>query len=179
MSKFKIGDEVIIKESGIKGVIKGRETIKESEDCKPCKVRIEYIVKTAEGFSNWKCYSKDELKKVIKNENKRRTEIYLTGTDKGFKITLVGIVSNVKANGYRGKQLSIGYSICNPLDEYSMTLGIKIATHRAKNKPFSLMISDFNAEFNEDTVRAVLKAKGEYIVKNIERFTKQKQCDAQ
>ena len=79
-------------------------------------------------------------------------------------------------NGYyspyarKGKDLTIGYAIYNPSDEYDPDMGIRIATHRAKTSPFCHLISDFNGEFNKETINTLLKVKGDYIVKNIEHF---------
>ena len=49
MSKFKINNKVIIKETGKEGIIKGRDVIELGDG----KVKVEYIVKTGNGFDNW------------------------------------------------------------------------------------------------------------------------------
>ena len=66
--------------------------------------------------------------------------------------------------------MSIGYAIYNPNDEYDEDFGIRIATHRAKKKPFCNILSDFSGEFNKETIDALLKVKGEYIANNITDF---------
>ena len=61
MSKIKINDKVIVKQSGKIGVVKGREVCNLPDG----KVKIEYIVKTGEGFENWLSVPKKELEKVV------------------------------------------------------------------------------------------------------------------
>ena len=66
--------------------------------------------------------------------------------------------------------MRIGYAIYNPDDEYDNTVGVRIATHRAKKSPFCHLISDFSGEFNTETVDALLRVKADYIVRNIDKF---------
>ena len=179
MSKLKIGDKVIVKENGKVGVVKGRDIVKLSDN----KVRIEYIVKTDEGIDNWNSYLKDELEKVIPIKKEKKPITLVVNTSMGYKVTLVALVRNEyflkdKVDEYglfdyyyrKGKDLSIGYSIYNPNDVYDTELGVRIATHRAKKKPFCHMTSDFSGEFNQETIMALLKVKGEYIANNLSHF---------
>lgn len=179
MSKIKVNDNVVVKESGKIGVVKGREVHDEGNG----RVRIEYIVKTGEGFSNWGTYTKHEIAKVKRNVNVKACPSLVLDAANGFKVTLVALVRNETVwkdsfdeNGYyspyarKGKDLTIGYAIYNPSDVYNPDMGIRIATHRAKTSPFCHLISDFNGEFNKETIDALLKVKGDYIVKNIEKF---------
>lgn len=179
MSKLKINDKVIVKENGKVGVVKGRE-IKQLTDGK---VKIEYVVKTGEGFNHWKAYRKNELERVNPIKTEKKLPTLVVDADNGYKITLVGIVRNQTVwkdvvddigffNTYarKGKNLSIGYSIYNPNDKYDPDFGKRIAIHRAKKKPFCHMVSDFNGEFNHQTIMALLEVKGKYIANNLEHF---------
>lgn len=179
MSKLNVNDKVIVKETGKVGVIKGRDIVTLPNN----KIRVEYVVKTGEGFTNWDVYKKHELEKVkpVKKQ-KVLPSIVVDGPD-GYKVTLVALVKreNVWKDAFdkdgfyapyfrKGKDLSIGYAIYNPSDVYSPEIGIKIATHRAKRSPFCHLVSDFGGEFNKETINAILKCKGEYIVKNLKDF---------
>ena len=179
MSKLKIGDKVLVKNNEKIGIIKGRE-LKELPNGK---VEIEYVVKTGEGFDNWAAYNKHELKKVKSDKIEKHIPTLIIDADNGYKITLVGIVRNETVwkdsvddmgffNTYarKGKNLSIGYSIYNPNDKYDEDFGKRIAIHRAKKKPFCHMVSDFNGEFNHQTIMALLEVKGKYIANNLEHF---------
>jgi len=181
MSKLKINDKVIVKENGKVGVIKGRE-IKQLTDGK---VKIEYVVKTGEGFDNWKAYRKNELERVNPIKTEKKLPTLVVDAANGYKVTLVALLKKQNTWKYyggdnefdfgtpylkKGKELSIGYAIYNPNDVYDQKLGVSIATHRAKRKPFCNMTSDFGGEFNKETVEAILKVKGEYIANNIDKF---------
>jgi hypothetical protein len=179
MSKLKINDKVIVKESGKTGIIKGRDII----DLSNGKVRVEYIVKTGDGFDNWGTFKKSELEKVLPNKEKKPVQTLVVDAPNGFKVTLVAIVRNeivwkdaFDSDGFyapysrKGKDLTIGYAIYNPNDTYDPDMGISIATHRAKTSPFCHLVSDFSGEFNKETINALLAVKGEYIAKNIEDF---------
>lgn len=180
MSKFKNGDKVVVKSNGKVGVIKGRE-IKQLPNSN--RVKIEYVVKTGEGFENWNAYDKRDIERVKTTRRNREVPMIVVDTDKGYKVTLVGLVTNkiiwkdrIDENGFydtykrNGKELSIGYAIYNPNDEYDLNFGKKIAIHRAKKRPFCQIDSEFSGEFNKETVDSLLKVKGEYIAKNIEKY---------
>lgn len=179
MSKLKIGDKVIVKATGKVGIIKSREM----HDVGNQKIAIEYIVKTGEGFQNWNAYGKKELVKVNVGRNEKKLRHLVVDAPNGYKVTLVAIVKRedvwkdiTDELGYfqsyfrKGKRLSIGYAIYNPNDEYDEDFGIRIATHRAKKKPFCNILSDFSGEFNKETIDALLKVKGEYIATHIDEF---------
>lgn len=172
MSRFKVGDNVIVKATNEVGVIKGRDTV----DTKDGKIRIEYIVKTGNGFDKWGSYSKKELKRVSGQYVQKKPSVVVVDAPNGYKVTLVGVVTPKDFYDYsiyfyrKGKELNVGYSIYNPEDEYDYEYGVKKALHRAKRESFCHMESDFNGEFNEETVNAILRVKGEYIVRNIEKF---------
>lgn len=176
MGKFKIGDKVLIKETGNIGIVKGREIINESDN----RVKIEYVVKLDDGFSNWNVYNKNELEKVKNDKPKKKINKLVVSTAKGHVVTLAAFTDtyyidcwNLMRGGCRkGKELRIGYSICNPNDSYDENFGVKLALHRAKNSPFCHLISDFSGEFNKETIEAILQIKAEYIVNNIEHFVK-------
>ena len=179
MSKFKNGDKVIVKESGKIGIVKGREinTLPDG------KVNVEYIVKLDDGFWNWKCYHRNELTKVVTEKPKKKANVKIFDAPNGWKVTLVSIVNRQKVwrdafdeNGFYapyerdGKEFSIGYSIYNPNDEWNEDLGVRIATHRAKKKPFCHLVGDFSGEFTKETIEALMNVKGEYIVNHIDEF---------
>ena len=179
MSKLKINDKIIVKESGKIGIVKGRDFVELPDG----KVRVEYIVKTGEGFDKWGTFKKNELEKFTNIKTMKAVPTLVVDAPNGYKITLVAIIHNKKiwkdafdGEGYyspysrKGKELNIGYAIYNPSDEYNPDMGIRIATHRAKTSPFCHLESDFNGEFNTETVKALLKVKGDYIAKNIEHF---------
>lgn len=179
MSKLKTNDKVIIKATGKSGIIKGRDVVNLRDD----KVKIEYIVKTDEGFENWGTFSKDELEKVRPIHEAKNHPSLIADAPNGYKVTLVAIVTNARIlkenyNEYgiydpylrKGKDLKIGYAICNPNDEFDFSLGARIATNRAKKMPFCHLTSDFNGEFNTETVYALLQAKADYITRNINKF---------
>lgn len=179
MSKLKINDKVIVKESGKTGIVKGRDVVNLSDG----KVRIEYIVKTGDGFGNWGTFKKSELEKVVPNKEKKPVRTLVVDAPNGFKVTLVAVLRNeeVWKDGFdedgfytaykrKGKDLTIGYAIYNPNDVYNPDMGIRIATHRAKVSPFCHLVSDFSGEFNKETINALLTVKGEYIAKNIKDF---------
>lgn len=179
MSKLKINDKVIVKESGKTGVVKGRDVVELPDG----KVRVEYIVKTGNGFEKWGTFKKNELEKVVPVKTEKAVPTLVLDAPNGYKVTLVAIVRNETVwkdsfddNGYyspyarKGKDLTIGYAIYNPNDVYDPDMGIRIAKHRAKTSPFCHLISDFNGEFNKETIDALLKVKGDYIVENIKHF---------
>jgi hypothetical protein len=179
MSKLKINDKVIVKESGKTGVVKGRDIVELPDG----KVRVEYIVKTGNGFENWGTFKKNELERVVSVKTEKAVPTLVVDAPNGYKVTLVAIIRNETVwkdsfdeNGYyspyarKGKDLRIGVAFYNPNDTYDYDFGVSIATHRAKTSPFCHLISDFNGEFNKETIDALLKVKGEYIVNNIEHF---------
>lgn len=180
MSKFKIGDQVVIKKTGKIGVVKGREIMSLSDN----KVKIEYIVKLDNGFNNWSSFNRNEIKKVIEDKKGTPCHVKCVDAPNGWKIILVGIIKREKQtywdfdeiNGVtcqhlrNGKDFRIGYAIYNPNDEWNLETGVKIAKNRAKTKPFCHMNSDFSGEFNKETIEALLTVKGEYILNNFDKF---------
>src|SRR5574344_1172827 len=90
MSKIKINDKVIVKATGKTGIVKGREVHDEGNG----HVKIEYVVKTGEGFSNWGTYSKNELTKVVRKKDEKVNPTIVLDAPNGYKVTLVAIVRN-------------------------------------------------------------------------------------
>lgn len=179
MSQFKINSKVIVKATGKEGIIKGRDVIELGDG----RVKVEYIVKTGNGFDNWNSYSKNELEKYVNQSEIKSVPTLVVDAPNGYKVTLVAIVRNQSVwkeafNGdgeyepylRKGKDLSIGYAICNPKDTFDHWIGVRIATHRAKKSPFCHIVSDFSGEFNAETIYALMKVKANYIVKNIDNF---------
>ena len=178
MSKLKTNDKVIVKTTGKVGVIKSRDMI----DMGDGRVKVEYIVKTGDGFDNWNSYSKNELEKFFPTNEVKTIPTLVVDAPNGYKVTLVALVINdrvikpYRKNGvydphwHKVKYLRIGYAIYNPDDEYNHAFGVRLATHRAKKRPFCHLISDFNGEFNTETIDALLRVKADYIVRNIDKF---------
>lgn len=189
MSKFNVNDEVIVVATGEKGVVKAKE-VTTANDGNKKHITIQYMVKVGEGFSNWKVFYRRELQKAVKmeeaTESKYLTKVY--DTPNGYKVTLVALADTYKyfegdevydeverqwehiARLCKGKRLNIGYSICNPNDEYDIKVGIKIAKKRLHSRPFAHMVSKFSGEFNKETVIAIMDAKANYIINNIDKF---------
>ena len=178
MSKFKANDKVIVKATGKIGVIKSCDMI----DIGDGRVKVEYIVKTGNGFENWHTYSKKELEKIVPAHVNKPNPTLVVNAPNGYKVTLVALVINDKVikpyrkNGvydphwHKVKYLRIGYAIYNPDDEYDHDFGVRVATKRAKKNAFCHLFSDFSGEFNTETVDALLRVKADYIVRNIDKF---------
>ena len=67
--------------------------------------------------------------------------------------------------------LRIGYAVYSHEDEYNEAHGIRIARKRSRTRPFCLMCSDFNGEFNNAaTVEAIMNVKTDYIKNNFDKF---------
>lgn len=181
MSKLKINQKVVVKSTGNVGVIKSRE-IKNLDNGR---VEIEYVVKEGEGFNNWNVYKKHELERYESDAigEKDKTIVKFVHAPNKYIVTLVAVTKitrawrydeNLEVHRQKGKELSIGYAIYNPNDEYDSKKGIKLAKHRAKTAPFCHMESDFSGEFNSETVNALLDVKAEYILNNIDKFINRK-----
>lgn len=169
MSKrFKVGNRVRVIASDEIGSIMGREVIPTDEK----RVRVEYIVKTGNGFDKWKAYTRKELEPLPKKEGGGHEYIkkYLIG--KRRWLTMYAKVETYSASviGIKSRTLSIGYSICNPEDEYYEKLGVRIAKRRSSSRPFCIMSSSFTGEFNADTVDAIMNVKAAYIKDNVGKF---------
>lgn len=166
MAKFKVGDKVIV--NGNEGVVKGREMTKVDGDDK--RVKITYIVRTvdANGDPMWASYDKKDLLPYPQNVGKPEEYIKVYDVVDGYKITLYGKVERKKSWNYN--ELSIGYSIYSPKDEFDEKQGVKIARHRSRTRPFCQMDSSFNGEFNSLTVSNIMDAKADYIKNNFDKF---------
>lgn len=189
MSKFNVNDEVIVVATGEKGVVKAKE-VTTANDGNKKHITIQYMVKVGEGFSNWKVFYRRELQKAAKKEESTESKyaIKVYEAPNGYKVTLVALADTYKyfecdevyneAERHweqitlpcKGKRLNIGYSICNPNDEYSANVGVKIAKKRLHSRPFAHMVSKFSGEFNKETVIAIMDAKANYIINNIDKF---------
>lgn len=167
--KFKVNDRVRVIATGEVGTVKGREVTNVDGTVR---VKIEYIVKTGEGFNGWKAYNKKELELVRKEVEEPRTYHKVYDVVDGFKITMYTKVDNVPNWIGGGRTLRMGYSIYSPEDVYDEAKGVKIARKRSKVCPFCRMESDFKGEFNADTVFALMDVKADYIKNNFDRFIK-------
>lgn len=168
MAKFKVNDRVRVIATGEVGTVKGRDITPE-EGTK--RVKIEYIVKVGEGFNNWKSYSKKEIE-VVRNKVEE-PRVYTKEYDvvDGYKILMYTKVENYRGPfDSKGRILNMGYSIYSPADEYNQERGIKIARKRSRSCPFCRMGSEFNGEFNADTVVALMDVKANYIKNNFDKF---------
>lgn len=168
MAKFKINDHVLVKATGKDGYVKGREILP-IEGSK--KVKIEYIVRTGNGFENWKAYDKTEIEHFPQNMLRDMAYTKVYDVVDGYKITLYAkVVKNGDIFCPSAKGLYIGYAIYSPKDEYNEEEGIKIARHRSRTSPFCQMESSFGGEFNELTVHNIMDAKADYIKNNFDKF---------
>lgn len=169
--KFKVNERVRVIATGEIGIVKGRDILP-VEGSK--RVNIEYLVKVGNGFSNWKAFSKKELEPVRKEEEEARVYTKVYDVVDGYKITLYSKVYNHKDwfndISFRYRELRIGYSIYNPDDEYNEQIGVKIARKRSRLSPFCRLTSDFNGEFNKETVEAIMDVKATYIKNHFDKF---------
>lgn len=181
MAKFKVNGNVIVKASNEDGVIISRES---KHDSTNKRTEINYLVRLNKGgCDNYKWFKRNELTKPIdETESKKEyVRVYcVPNTD--VKITLVAQVDKVFEYYYHDtyekvkpcykKVFKLGYSIYNPHDEYNDNVGIKLARHRIKNRPFCTLSAHFLGEFNEGTVTALMDVKAAYIINNIDKFVK-------
>ena len=167
--KFKVNDRVRIIATGEIGTVKGRDVLK-IDGTK--RVKVEYVVKTGDGFNNWKPLSKKEIERVNVEVEEPRVYTKVYDVVDGFKITMYAKVDNYRSFSTKGRVLRIGYAIYNPVDPYDENRGIKIARSRSRYSPFCFMISEFNGEFNADTVNALMDVKADYIKNNFDKFIK-------
>lgn len=182
MAKFKVNDNVVVKETGEKGVVKCREAVID-KDAK--RTNVTYLVKLGEGFENYKVFTRNELTKVIPVEvptARYMTKVY--EAPNGYKVTLVSIVDvdrhyefdysddmdEVVEREVKTKHFNLGVSFYNPSDEFDENVGYKIARHRAVNSPFCSLSARFLGEFSESTVEALMDVKAKYIIEHIDRF---------
>ena len=189
MSKIRIGNKVTVKENGKIGTVVGREEKK----LEGKKIEVKYVVKTEDGFENYKAFSRKEITKiptVVENtENKtvypKKYSLEYPCSD-GRTLVLTGVVDNYYDNvsefeEYRTskvmeimkvkrKMLIVGYAICHPDDKNNKDLGAEIALRRAYKKPISILYSPFSGEFRDDLVVAILQTKAAFIEDNIDRF---------
>lgn len=80
------------------------------------------------------------------------------------------VVLNSNTEYYQNvvKGLKLGFSICNPIDEFDKDLGIKIAIGRArKNAEYALLVSE-PGFINTKLVQAFLEQEAEYFKHNPE-----------
>lgn len=164
--KLKIGQSVLVKENGKKGVIKGRDIIPADDK----RVTVQYIVKTGEGIDNWKAYNKKELEAISNNVSEYPKYFKKSYTKDGRDLTLVGIVDKTV---FGSKIFDIGHALRNPHDESNETLAYRIAKRRAWNHPVCALESFQQGEFKEETVLALMDAKANYIFENIGNFVKE------
>lgn len=165
--KFKVNDRVRIVATGEFGTVKGRDVIPVDGTKK---INVEYIVKVGDGFNNWKSFRKNELEAVKKETVEPRVYTKVYDVVDGFKITMYGKVSNINNIWETGRALNIGYAIYSPEDVYDEAFGVKLARKRSRTSPFCCMTSQFNGEFNAETVEAIMDVKANYIKNNFDKF---------
>lgn len=166
--KLKVGEPVRVNATGEHGVIKGREVV----PMEGKKIEIQYIVKTGEGIDKWKAYSKKELTPLAKTN----TEVYPKVYSKTFvddktkrELTLVSIVNK---NYLDFKTFCMGHALRHPNDESNIKMAVKIAKHRALERPICDMTSFYKGEFNEDTVNSLMEVKAQYVFNHLDNFLK-------
>lgn len=177
MAKFRINDNVVLKENGKIGVVVCKDEI---NDKATNRTSIKYYVKFGNGEGNYGWFTRQELTRHTTEEKSScrvKTKVY--DMPKGYKLTVVSIVENVyvSSNNFiysfdKEKRLRIGLSFYNPTDVYDETIGFKIAKHRATTKPFTDMRARFLGEFNEITTEAIMDAKAKYVYENLDNFIK-------
>ena len=170
--KFKINDRVRVKATGEIGTVKGRE-VSPVEGTKH--INIEYIVRTGDGFSNWKSYNKAELEHIHKENEEKRVYTKVYGVVDGYKITMYTKVDTIRYLLSKERTLRMGYAIYCPEDKYDKELGVRIARRRSRTSPFCYLTSRFSGEFNEATVFALMDVKADYIKNNLDKFIKRRQ----
>lgn len=164
MSKrIKCGARVRVKSTNEIGVVKGREVIKLDNK----HVKVQYVVKTGEGFENWKPFAKKELDVIKKEASYPKHYVKTYTSDDGRVLTLVGIVNKIPSVTLR--TLNIGFAIKNPTDASDNKMGEKIAKRRAMTRPVCYM-SCLNNEFKENMVLNIMDAKANYMLSNIEKY---------
>ncbi len=188
MSKIKIGDRVRIVKNGLTGTVVGREQ-KMLDDGKS---KVEFIVKTGDGFENYAPYVRKDIVKVIptikekNNSTYPRVYNYEHKCADGRTVVLTGIVDTFREDvtereaygdvtvfetvRIKKKSLSVGYAICHPSDGHDKNVGAEIAYNRAIRKPLAYFETDFMGEFREDFVTLILAAKAKFVEENMERF---------
>lgn len=181
MSKIKVGDNVLVRETGEEGVVKGRDITVNDDGT----FKIEFIVKKDNGFANWQSYDRKELKRNNKRKplKPKKLPIYATRTtEDGYKIVVIGLLQESNTDYYYDLgicyfgyyALSIGYAICNPNDDFDLKTGIAIAKHRAKKTPFAKYVAGWRKDFTKETIDAIVNVKANYIAAHIEDFINQR-----
>ena len=166
--KLKVGESVRVNATGEHGVIKGREVV----PMEGKRIEVQYVVKTGEGINKWKAYSRKELSPIVKTNTEVYPKIYtnMFVDDKtGRELMLVAIVGK---NYIDRKVLHMGYALRHPHDESNTKMALKIAKHRAIERPICILESYYKGEFNEDTVNSLMSAKARYIFTHLENFVK-------
>ena len=178
MSKIKIGDKVIVKATNNVGTVISRELTR--LDGK--KVKVEYVVKTGDGFESYKAFDRKEIKRVPTQANIAevgtypRIYVHEHKCADGRTLQLVGVVDTFHEYSFaalksvKKKYLSIGYAICHPSDDNNGDIGANIALARAYDKPLAYLETPFTGEFRKDFVIAILQSKAKFVEENIERF---------
>ena len=181
MAKFKVNQKVVRNSDGKIGVVKAREMTCLTDSNENKKVTsVKYLVDFGEGIENWSIVTRNDISSVKDSENYPYVLKFYDIDDKK-KLTMVALVEKVRSyvcdyddlysvKKTTGKKLSIGFSIYNGVDEFNPIIGEKIAIHRCKKNPFTTMSSDFSGEFNDQTIEAIMNAKADYIIANIDNF---------
>ena len=174
MSKINVGTAVYLNNGTVEGEpLKGVVVAREIKSLANNKCEVKYMVKPvgSEGFDSYQIVTRKDLVKIVTEEPKPLTVCKHYNLDSGYTLTLVAIVERWRDTwGNNIKELSMGYSICSPLDKFDENFGFKAARHRAKKHPFCVMGSEHRAEFDENTTIAIMDAKSEYIKAHPERF---------
>lgn len=68
------------------------------------------------------------------------------------------------------KGVKIGYSICNPIDEFDEDLGVTIAVGRARKNSEWALLATQPGYINSKVVQAFLEQEANYLAENPERY---------
>lgn len=186
MSKIKVGTLVYINDvkpesEPVIGQIVAREVTESDEVSEKnghnlCEVK--YMVKPVgvTGFDSYKILNKTQIVPIKDVVSGPRELVKVYNMPNGYILTLVAVADKFKYCNYEtmrehtGNWFQMGWSMCSPKDSYDAVLGNKIARRRAINHPFCKMESLFSAEFNEDTMIALMDVKAKYVETHMDSF---------
>lgn len=168
MAKFRINERVYVPSLDQYGVVRIHDVLHDHEKMH---TESKYYVLLEGEERNYEWFRREQLQKCTPKEQKK-CEIYAKTyqADNNRSVTLVAEVITFKVGRSKFRDLFIGASFYNGVDDYDALVGYKIAKSRIKTSPFCTMHSGFGGEFNADTVNAIMDAKGKYLVEHIDEF---------
>ena len=181
MAKFKVGDEVLLKEGNQS---ESGRVIAVEKSCEGNKCDVKYLV-TFGGIETAKVYGRKDLVRLPKNKEVDDPFLYKSyKAENGVVLTFAAIVKKEsdfeiipgleygddRLFEHKRKVLTIGFSIYNGIDKFDGPFGMKIARNRALNSPFCRLESNFMCEFGVDTIFAIMDAKAKYVKEHLDSF---------